>query len=50
MNNAWMTGAQNHQPSGVYPGGPASQGAGYAPTPYPEGDYYRRIQAALQVR
>lgn len=46
MNNAWQTYAENHQPSGVYSRS-TSQGAGYDSTPYPEGDYYLRIQAAL---
>ena len=49
VNNAWMTFAENHQPSGVsaFAGQGAPPGAGFDTTPYPEGDYYNRIQAAL---
>ena len=49
MNNAWMTFAENHQPTGVYPGGKSKQGAGFDQTPYPEGDFYTRMQSALEA-
>ena len=59
VNNAWMTFAENHQPTGVYPNNQGSQaasaptpnlqGAGFDLTPYPEGDYYQRMAAALQA-
>jgi len=42
MNNAFMTGAENHQPFG-------NAGAGYDTTPYPEGDFYQRINNAMQA-
>ena len=42
VNNAWMTGAENHQPNG-------NAGAGFDGTLYPEGDYYNRINAAMQA-
>ena len=41
-NNAWMTGAENHQPFG-------SDGAGFDQTLYIEGDWYLRMNAALQA-
>jgi len=41
-NNPWMTGAQNHQPTG-------GQGAGLDKTAYPEGDFYVRMENALQA-
>jgi hypothetical protein len=44
-NNAWMTGAENHQPSGVS----STSGAGFDMTPYPEGDFYVRMSNALQA-
>ena len=40
--------AENHNPTGVYAGRTTLQGAGFDTTPYPEGDYYTRIAAALQ--
>ena len=49
MNNPWMTFAENHQPTGLYPGNPSYQGAGFDTTPYPEGDFYLRIQAAMNT-
>lgn len=57
-NNAWMTFAENHQPTGVYPNNqgsgiptpnPSLQGAGFDLTPYPEGDYYLRMEAAMKA-
>ena len=45
VNNAWMTYAENHQPTGVS----STSGAGFDMTPYPEGDYYARIGAALSA-
>lgn len=47
-NNAWMTGAENHQPHGNHSSS-SSDGAGYDSTPYPEGDYYERMHAAMQA-
>ena len=54
VNNAWMTYAENHNPNGKYPftnppNNPTYQGAGFDTTPYPEGDYYVRMQNAMDA-
>lgn len=47
-NNAWMTGAENHQPYGNHSSSKID-GAGYDTTPYPEGEYYQRMHVAMQA-
>jgi phosphodiesterase/alkaline phosphatase D-like protein len=47
-NNAWLTGAENHQGHGKH-SNPKNDGAGYDTTPYPEGDYYERMHFAMKA-